>query len=138
MIALGLKNEWFSSASIGNLEKMKNVYQILKEKGIEEDIKQWRDCNDYTILMEATCWGRENVLSWLLHELKFDVNEQNSDGGTALNKAAYYNRMECARLLLDAGSQHLKSQWVSSPLDYAKAHRHKEMQRLIESHFQLN
>ena len=117
---------------------MKTIYKIMKEKGNEEDIKQWRTNSDYTILLEATLIGSSNILRWLLHELKFDVNEQNNNGLTALHIAALNNRMECARLLLDAGSQHLKSQWVSSPLDYAKAHRHKEMQRLIESHFQLN
>ena len=122
---------------------------------------------DRTILQEATISGRQNVLRWLLHELKFDVNEQDSygwtalhvaacdnqrwllhgcigvneqesDGWTALHVAACSNQMECARLLLDAGSQHLKNQSGRTPLDFAKTHRQKEMQRLIISHFQLN
>ena len=114
---------------------MKNVYQILKEKGIEEYIKQWRDCKYYTILMEATCWGRENILSWLLHELKFDVNEQSINGMTALHCAALNNQMECARLLLDVGSQHLINRAGKTPLYYAKRYGRTEIANLLESHF---
>ena len=115
---------------------MKNIYKVIKEKGIEKDINQWRNSDDRTILMETTFMGKENILRWLLHELKFDVNEQNSFGDTVLHVAALHNRMECARLLLDVGSQLLKNQYGRTPLDYAKEYGHKEMQRLIESHFQ--
>ena len=45
--------------------------------------------------------------------------------------------MECARLLLDAGSKHLKDRSGITPLDDAKRYGYKKMQRLIESHFQL-
>jgi len=133
-----LKNEWITSARIGNLEKMKNIYTIMKEKGNEEDIKDWRGSFDYTILLEATLSGSSNILRWLLHELKFDVNEQNKHGETALHLAATRNQMECARLLLDAGSLNLKNQRGITPLDWANSQGHTEMQRLIESHFQLS
>ena len=118
---------------------MKNIYKIIKEKGMEADIKEWRNnFYDYTILMEATLYGSENLLRWLLHDLKFDVNEQNKYGWTALHFAANNYKMECARLLLDVGSQNLKDQSGDTPLDFAEENDHKEMQRLIESHFQLN
>ena len=143
MIASDLKEEWFKNEEEGNLDNMKNIYRIMKEKGIEEDIKDWRYFGDFgysgnTILHEATRFGRTNILRWLLHELKFDVNEKNNFGNTALHTAAYLNQMECARLLLDAGSQHLKDLWGKTPLDDAKTKGHTEMQRLIESHFQLS
>ena len=110
----------------------------MKEKGNEEDIKQWRTNSDYTILLEATLIGSSNILRWLLHELKFDVNEQNRIGITALHFTAIFNQMERARLLLNAGSQLLKDKSGNTPLDYAKRCGYKEMQRLIESHFQLS
>ena len=137
-IALDLKNEWFKNLEEGNLENMKNIYKIMKEKGIEEDIKHWRDYRGKMILLEATIHGRPNVLRWLLHELKLDVNEQNIFGYTALHIAAIHNRMECARVLLDAGSQNMKDSLGNTPLDWAKRRGHTEMQRLIESHFQLS
>ena len=95
--------------------------------GIKEDIKDWRGSYDFTILMEATLFRRENILRWSLHELKFDVNEQNGLGKTALHYAVAYNEMQCARLLLDVGSQHLKDRYGSTPLEYAKSYGHKEM-----------
>ena len=117
---------------------MKNIYKVIKEKGIEKDINQWRNSDDRTILMETTFMGKENILRWLLHENKFDVNEQNSRGITALHYGTLFNETECARLLIDAGSQNLKDRRGKTPLDDAKRKKHKEMQRLIESHFQLS
>ena len=110
----------------------------MKEKGDEEDIKEWKDSFGDTVLMEVTRFGRENVLRWLLHELKVDYNEQDSYGNTELHCAAYYNRMECARLLLDVGSQHLKNRWGETPLYDAKELKNdKDMTELLKSHFQL-
>ena len=95
------------------------------------------DFGGYTILMEATRLRRPNVLRWLIHESKFDVNEQDRYGSTELHFAVSTNQMECARLLLDAGSQHLKDKWGRTPLDYAEILLYKEMKNLIESHFHL-
>ena len=105
---------------------------------MEENIKKWRGTYDNTILIQASWCGSSNVLRWLLHDLKFDVNEQLSNGTTALHVAAIHNQMECARLLLNVGSKHLKMPLGDTPLDYAKRHGYKDMQRLIESHFQLS
>ena len=96
----------------------------MKEKGIEEDMKEWRSnfdfaMSDKTILMRATRFGSQNVLRWLIQELKFNANEQNCDGDTALHYAADYNQVECARLLLDLGSQHLKIRPDNNPFDWA-------------------
>ena len=43
--------------------------------------------------------------------------------------------MECARLLIELGSQHLKDEFGIAPLIVAKINGHKEMQKLLESHF---
>ena len=115
---------------------MKTIYKIIKENLNEEDIKDWR-IGSFMILIRVTgILAKEGILRWLLHELKFDVNEQNKHGETALHLAAIRNQMECARLLLDAGSLNLKNQRGITPLDWAKSQGHTEMQRLIESHFQ--
>ena len=129
-----MKKEWFENAKGGNLENMRCIYKIIKENGNEEYIKKWRGPYHRTILMEATRLGRQNIIKWLLQEFQFDVNEQSSNGSTALHIAAYHNQMECARLLLDLGSQQLKDLFGNIPLDVAKE---KEMQKLLESHFHL-
>ena len=107
----------------------------MKDRGIEEDIKGWRDSYDYTILMQATRFGRKNVLEWLLQEFHFDVKEESSNGSTALFIAADNNQMECARLLIELGPQHPKSEFGITPLIAAKINGHDEMQKLLESHF---
>ena len=107
----------------------------MKERGIEEDIKEWRDAHNETILREATRWGRPKILKWLLHEFISDVNEQNRIGSTALHSAIVNNRIECARLLLDLGSQNLKTRLGYTPLDLAKKVENKDMQNLLKSHF---
>ena len=119
----------------GNLDNMKHIYKIMKEKGIEEDIKEWRDAYDETILREATRRGRPKILKWLLHEYISDVNEQNRIGSTALHSAVVNDRIECARLLLDLGSQNLKTRLGYTPLNLAKKVGNKEMQNLLKSHF---
>ena len=108
---------------------------MIKDRGMEEDIKGWRDSFDYTISMQATRFGRENVLKWLLQELQFGVKEQSSNGSTALFIAADNNQTECARLLIELGSQQLKNEFGIAPLIVAKMNGHKEMQKLLESHF---
>jgi len=37
-----LKKEWFDNAQKGNLENMKYIEKIMKDKGMEEDMKEWR------------------------------------------------------------------------------------------------
>ena len=64
------------------------------------------------------------------------------DQSTARQNALIHNQMECAKLLLDAGALHLKAPSTpfshgGTPLDDAKRLGFKEMQVLIESHFQL-
>ena len=114
----------------------------MKEKGLEANIEQWiiyyYNLNSYAackILMEATTLGKENFLRWLLHESKYDVNEQSINGMTALDCAVLDNQMECARWLLDVGSQNLKNRASKTPLDYAKRYGRTEIANLLESHF---
>ena len=127
-IALEFKEEWFDNARKGNLENMKYIHKIIKEQGIEKDIKDWKGFLNDTIFMRATSRGRQNVLRWLVHALEFDVNEQDVHGYTALHVAASNYQIECARLLLDVGSQHVKNRLGKTPLDDANNMGNKEMQ----------
>ena len=136
-IALEFKEEWFDNARKGNLENMKYIHKIMKEQGIEKDIKYWRGFLNDTIFMRATNRGRQNVLRWLVHELEFDVNEQDVHGYTALHVAASNNQSECARLLLDVGSQHARNRLGKTTLDDANRRRHREMINLLKSHFHI-
>ena len=134
-VALHLKERWFKKARKGRLKQMKFIYKIMKENGVEEDIKKWRNSGDRTILMEASLSGNINILKWLIQELHFDVNKQNNYGWSALHFAAIYNRIECAQFLVDIGSLHLRSYLRPSgktPLDYAKEYGNIEMQKLLE------
>ena len=107
----------------------------MKEKGMEEDFKQWKGMFGLPILGQAMIHGRQNVVRWLLNELLFDVNEKNCYGNTALHVAVIHNQMECAILLLDQGSRLSENKHFNTPLDHAKKEGKKEMQKLLESHF---
>ena len=136
-IALDFENEWFDYAGNGNLEGMKKIYETMKERGVEAAIKGWRRNGNSTILTWATSFGRPNILEWVIKELEIDVNEQNSSGWTALHVAAYYNQLECVRVLLRHKPLLLKSRQGNTPLDDAKIQGHKGIEHLIQSHFQI-
>ena len=114
---------------------MRRIYQITKEKGIEDDINRWRDSGDDTIIMCATTSGRPNVIKLLIEELQFDVNEKNCAGYTALHVAAFHSNIDCARVLVDLGSQHLEDLWDNTPLDYARRNGLEEISKLLKSHY---
>ena len=85
-------------------------YRLYCEFSSEEDMKEWRSnfdfaMSDETILMRATRFGSQNVLRWLLQELKFDVNEQNCDGDTALHYAADKGNKVLVEALLSWGAE---------------------------------
>ena len=124
----------------------------MKEKRIEEEMKEWRANFDFmmsgeTVVMRAMKinessderrFRSQNVIRWLLQELRFDVNEQTWNGDTALHCAVYYNEVELARLFLDLGAQQLKNNQDKTPLEWAKEcaiWKSEEMINLLESHF---
>ena len=133
-----MKKAWFTNAGHGDLENMKLIYEIIKERGVEGSIKAWRSGDfDNTVSMKATMEGRTNILRWLIQELKVDINEQNNVGQTALHVAAYKNQLDCAQIILERDPQFLKDLWNDTPLDDAKKTKHKYIEELLESHFHL-
>ena len=116
---------------------MKAIYEMMKNKGHEEDIKKWRDPWDWTVLMEATYSGSVEVVEWLLGEVKVDPNEQIPNGECALHFATKKNQVSCAHALLRHQAALLSYEDLVTPLDVAKLHGYEEMENLLKSHFNL-
>ena len=116
------------------LADMKRIYKNIKEKEVDKDIAEWSGLPHRTLLMEASCCGRPDILRWLIYDLEYDVNELDKDGNTALHFATLFDKMECARFLLAQGSQQLKNRSGIAPLDYAKSGGNEELQKLLEAH----
>lgn len=51
----------------------------------------------------ATGWGQTEIVTWLLKQ-GADINALNNNGGKPIHVAASQNQPECARILLDHGS----------------------------------
>lgn len=121
---------------------MKEIYEIIKKKGMEEDIKKWRDSNDLTVLMKATSHGKNEVVEWLLEIVQVDVNEQGSTGfyagWSALHLAAFCDQISCAHILLRYQAAYFVSRSNYTPFYLAEENGHIEIKYLLESHFNLN
>ena len=128
-------NKWYENARTGNLEGMKAIYKIMKNKEKEEDIKKWRDPFGVTELMKTTFWENVEIVEWLLDEVKVDVNERDGEGWSALHYAARFYNISCARVLLKHHAANLKNNSGLTPLDWAKRTGHEELENLIKIHF---
>lgn len=72
------------------------------------DSSGWEDPSDgglLTLLYRAAEGGDAAELSQLLQGLSVSVDTRGADSDTALHLAALYGRVECARVLLDAGAR---------------------------------
>ena len=130
-----LEDEWYYNSG-RRLKGIKEIYQIMKNQGYEVNFKMWRDDSDMTILLEATRQGNDEIVEWLLEEVKVDINEQGKHGFTALHYAVMLDRKSCALILLRHQAAHLESRY-GTPLYWAKICENKEMQNLLKTHFNL-
>ena len=80
---------------------MKEIYQILRSKGLLQEIKSFKTSSGSNAFMVATWNGHLDICKFLVREDLVDVNAKNVSGSNALYYAAMYNRPEMAKLLLE-------------------------------------
>ena len=104
MINSDLKIKWLRDAEEGKLQDMKEIYQQLKNKGLQHEVKNFKDSSGFNALMCATGNGHLDICQLLVRDDLVDVNEKNKWGGNALHFAAMNNRPEIAKFLLEETS----------------------------------
>ena len=99
-----MKEIWLENAREGNLKDMKEINQRLRSKGLQQEMKNFKDSEERNALMWATVKGRLDICQFLVREDLVDVNAKNEWGWNALHFAASFNQPEIARLLLEETS----------------------------------
>ena len=165
MIILDSKEKWLRNSGEGNLKDMKEIYQQLKDKGLQQEVRNFKD----SALMRATIHGHHDICQFLvredlvdvnakenggfnalhyaasynhpeiakllLGETSIDVNAQTIGGGTALHEAAYWNRSQVTRVLLKYKPRLLKDKWNDTALDTARKEKNEEIFQLLKRHY---
>lgn len=83
-----------------NLQVMREIYQELKTRGFQRELKNWNDSSVITALMRATVGGNLQICQWLVKENLVDVNTKYFGGRNALHIAADFCRTEISSFLL--------------------------------------
>jgi uncharacterized protein len=103
-------------------------------KALAEFILSNRSPSD---IFEAAVVGNEQLLARYLEEDLSLLNEFSSDGFTPLGFSAYFNRLACARYLLEKGANsniHSRNSFKVTPLHSAVASRSREISELLLKH----
>jgi hypothetical protein len=110
-----------------------DVAKLLLEHGADVNAKE--SVYDATPLHVAAATGHADVARLLL-EHGADVNAKYGDSDlTPLHVAALYGHADVARLLLERGADpSIRDKHGRTPLDIARATRHKEVARVIEEY----
>ncbi len=88
-----------------------------------------------TALYYAAWFGHKAVVQELLRQHDVNTNLRDTEGDTALHKAAAYNRLEIARLILDAGtSTQISNKQRQKARDIAQDKGYTDMVELIDSY----
>ena len=88
-----------------------------------------------TALYYAAWFGHKAVVQELLRQHDVNTNLRDADGDTALHKAAAYNRLEIARLILDAGaSTQISNKQRQKARAIAQDKGYTDMVELIDSY----
>lgn len=85
--------EWFSAASIGNLNRIKELIDKV-------DINVAREADGQTALILAAFCNSEKVVKFLLSLPGININAQNNDGNTAFLEAVYHKHENIVRLFI--------------------------------------
>lgn len=86
---------------------------------------------DHLPIHEAALRGNAAVLDALI-ECGADINRENGWGWTPIVLAAYHNRLEAVRRLIEAGAK--VGEDGGNPIHYACQNRHREICRLLVEH----
>ena len=116
------------------------IFSFLLSKGSNPPNMRGNDlpdghCNDPFML--AACRGHIEILQLLLSRQDIDIDSTEWDSGpTAIYRAAYSNRSQAVRLLLEAGADpRIPFGERETPLDAATRLGHVECIRLLEVRF---
>ena len=79
---------------------MQEIYQEWTRRGLQRELKNWKDSSGTTALMRATVGGQLDICQWLLKHDLVDVKSKNFEGWNALHFAANFYRTEIISFLL--------------------------------------
>jgi ankyrin repeat protein len=88
-------------------------------------------------IFDAAAVGNVAAVRQLLSGDRASIDEGGSDGYTALHLAAYFDRLEVARLLLERGADRnavAQNEMRATPLHSAVSARHRDMAGLLLAH----
>ena len=127
------KKKWLRNAEEGNLKDMKEIYQQLKDKGLQQEVGNFKDSSGINAFMWATIYGHLDICQFLLREDLVDVNSKDVDGSNALHDAASNNQPEIAKWLLEETSIDVNAQtkdgWTG--LHYAAWYKYLEVIKIL-------
>ena len=131
-----LKRRWLENAKEGNLQDMKEVYQQLQNNGLQKEVKNFKDSDGNTALMEAIVSGHLDICQWLVRENLVDVNSKDNGGWNALHVAARVDRPEIAQFLFEKTSVDVNEQSYGgrSALHIAALFNRIEVTRVLLEH----
>jgi len=105
----------------------------LKEQGVA-DVHQLEATSGRSALHKAAFWGHNDMVRFLVHECKLNLNVQDVFGDTALHDAAKFGHEVTAGILVDAGADMgLKNKAGLDPRAVAVEHGHGRIVALIDN-----
>ena len=114
----------------GSLDKLKEIVRtkgvgIVREKGPQGE----------TVLHNATCAGKMNVVMYLVEECQCDVNSIDNDGHSPLHGASQNGYTDIVRFLLKLNdcNPSFKDKHGREPIHYASQNGHLEVVRILLS-----
>ena len=113
-------------------KKLIRLIQLLIRHGA--DVNQ-KDTYSYTVLHMAASRNLPFVVDFLVKKTNIQINAKEQSGDTALHKAARFNGLKIAQILLKKGASFtIKNKWNDTPLDQAREQGHSKMVRLLKSY----
>lgn len=96
------------------------------------DVHQLESTSGRSALHKAAFWGHNDMVKYLVHDLKLDVNGADNYGDSPLHDAAKFGHPTICKYLLEGGADpKLKNKEGQTPLDLAKAHDKHECVKLL-------
>ena len=126
-----MKERWLRNAKRGKLNELKEIYEELKNKGLQQEVKHFNDSSGRNALIWASWKGYLDICQFMLREDLVDVNSKNDYGHNALHYAANNNRPEIVKLLLEETSIDVNAQTNigRTALHFAAYHNYPEVTR---------
>ena len=108
-----MEQKWLENAKVGNLNDMKEIFQRLRNIGLLQEVKNFKDSDDATALFthgDTTENEHLDICQFLVRGDLVDVNSRNVIGCNALHWAAINNQPEIAKWLLEETNIDLNAQ----------------------------